>query len=63
MERINRKKKIKGDEEIISEIRRDSAARKGVEEKKCRLQTLRNEFLSIKRTLMSIGDYEISYNV
>lgn len=37
MERINRKKKIKGDEEIISKIRKDSAARKGVEERKLQI--------------------------
>jgi hypothetical protein len=48
MERINRKKKIKGDEEIIPEIRKDSAARKGVEERKVQTTDITKSILVYK---------------
>jgi len=63
MEHIHRKKKRKGDEEIISEIRKTVLPEREWRKEKSRLQILRKDFLSIKRTLMSTGDYEISYNV
>jgi hypothetical protein len=63
MEHIHRRKKRKGDEEIISEIRKTVLLERDRRKEKIRLQTLRKAFLSIKRTLMSTGDYEISYDV
>jgi hypothetical protein len=63
MEHINRKKTRKGDDEIISEIRKTVLPEREWRKENSRLQTLRKAFLSIKRTLMSTRDYEISYNV
>lgn len=63
MEHINRKRKRKGDEEIISEIRKTVLPERECRKENSRLQTLRQAFLSIKRILMSTRDYEISYNV
>lgn len=63
MEHLNRKKRRKGDEEIISETRKTVPPEREWRKEKSRLQILRKAFLSIKRTLMSTGDYEISYNI
>jgi hypothetical protein len=63
MEHINRKKKRKGDEEIISEIRKTVLPEREWRKEKIRLQTFRKAFLSIKRTLTPTRNYEISYNV
>jgi len=62
MEHINRNKKRKGDEEIISEIRKTVLPEREWRKENSRLQISRKALLSIKRTLMSTRDYEVSYN-